>query len=309
MAKVILYDSFIPKDGYWRRVRGFKDHPKGGWPGVDYGIKTGSMLLAVANGAINKTYTIDDDKGFGRYVLIQLRDSKGKLSPFFVAYAHLSKVSVKPHQVVRQGQLIGYSGYSGYTIPNDSRGAHLHFSLLQRVNGVLVPIDPEHPSNVKWVIKNYKTPPYPPKPVPKPAPKPSPKPAPKPAPKPIPAPVVAPKPLPEEEKPPVLTPVEEKTEPTPMNNPLPNPPEIPVVEETKEDREEVEKPVEQPVKSGYKTTEFYVALVPFIILAVKNLLGIEFTEDFLIETITAVTGLINSALYIYSRVVVKTGVK
>jgi murein DD-endopeptidase MepM/ murein hydrolase activator NlpD len=148
-------DSFIPKDGYWRRTRGFKDH-KVGWAGIDYGLKIGSKLLAVTNGYVTTAWNKDDGKGFGRYIIYQIVDSKWNRTRYHVAYAHLNKVRVKKGQKIYQGQWIGDSGNSG-----GSTDPHLHFSLLEKLSGTLRARDPEHPSYVKWTIKNYKKPPYP----------------------------------------------------------------------------------------------------------------------------------------------------
>ena len=46
-------------------------------------------------------------------------------------YMHLSKMVVTPSEVVKQGQLIGYSGETGYT-----EGPHLHLSI--RIDGVSI---------------------------------------------------------------------------------------------------------------------------------------------------------------------------
>jgi len=44
-------------------------------------------------------------------------------------YGHLSKITVVPGQKVYQGQIIGYVGYSGVTIPRGPAGCHVHFDV------------------------------------------------------------------------------------------------------------------------------------------------------------------------------------
>lgn len=45
-------------------------------------------------------------------------------------YGHLSRIVVSPGQEVSQGQVIGYVGHTGYTIPRGPEGCHLHFDVF-----------------------------------------------------------------------------------------------------------------------------------------------------------------------------------
>ncbi len=45
-------------------------------------------------------------------------------------YGHLSKSVVDVGQKVFQGQIIGYVGCTGYTVPSGYRGCHLHFDVI-----------------------------------------------------------------------------------------------------------------------------------------------------------------------------------
>lgn len=88
---------------------------------VDLGhSKCGEAVFAVAGGKVQKT-------GFhrvaGRY--IRLLHPSGVVT----FYGHLSKILVSPGQEISQGQIIGYTGYSGYTIPPGPAGCHLHFEV------------------------------------------------------------------------------------------------------------------------------------------------------------------------------------
>ncbi len=49
-------------------------------------------------------------------------------------YGHLSGQAVSPGERVLQGQIVGYVGYSGYTIPAGPAGCHLHFEVRGAAN-------------------------------------------------------------------------------------------------------------------------------------------------------------------------------
>jgi murein DD-endopeptidase MepM/ murein hydrolase activator NlpD len=97
---------------------------KSGWHnGLDIGIPVGTPIFAADDG---KIMAADNNDGsgywqkyqYGRYVLITHSNNLNTL------YAHLSAVSVKKGDVVKRGDLIGYSGNTGY-----STGPHLHFGV------------------------------------------------------------------------------------------------------------------------------------------------------------------------------------
>ncbi len=79
-----------------------------------------SAVFAAASGVVQKTgiQTVA-----GRYVRI--------IHPNGVVtfYGHLSSIVVSAGQNVNQGQVIGYIGHSGYTIPAGPAGCHLHFDV------------------------------------------------------------------------------------------------------------------------------------------------------------------------------------
>ena len=90
--------------------------------GLDFGVTIGTPLYAVDNGVVSATG--DNEKvcrgvQYGKWVTI---DQQNNLSTL---YAHLSLIKVKPGQKVKKGDIIGYSGNSGY-----STGPHLHFSIF-----------------------------------------------------------------------------------------------------------------------------------------------------------------------------------
>lgn len=83
--------------------------------GIDYVANTGTSVYAAQTGKVIEI-TRGWAGGFGVSVLI---DHGGGLT---TRYAHLSSVAVSIGQNVGQGQLIAYSGNTGY-----STGPHLHF--------------------------------------------------------------------------------------------------------------------------------------------------------------------------------------
>lgn len=94
--------------------------------GVDFAASTGTAIYAPLGGVVVATGNTDSVSGcysWGRWIFI---DHKNGLSTI---YAHLSAISVTKGQTVETGQIIGYSGYSGYVDPPGMRGAHLHFGV------------------------------------------------------------------------------------------------------------------------------------------------------------------------------------
>ena len=85
--------------------------------GIDIGIPIGTPIYAIADGVVKATN--NEVKGYGLYIVIEHTQlKKSSLS------AHLSKFNVKVGQLVKQGQIIGYSGNTGL-----SSGPHLHFEI------------------------------------------------------------------------------------------------------------------------------------------------------------------------------------
>lgn len=89
--------------------------------GMDLGTPTGSRLYAPLTGtvrAIGNTDLVAGCYSWGKWILL---DHPNGLSTMF---AHLSQISVSPGQRVATGDIIGYTGNTGY-----STGPHLHFTL------------------------------------------------------------------------------------------------------------------------------------------------------------------------------------
>lgn len=91
---------------------------KGYHTGVDFAVKTGTPILAVANGKI-------EPANWGKSYGIQAIQ---KVAGGWVIYAHLSKLDVKVGDKVVKGQQIGLSGNTG-----NSSGPHLHFEMRDNI--------------------------------------------------------------------------------------------------------------------------------------------------------------------------------
>ncbi len=87
--------------------------------GVDYGAPRGTPVWAVADGVVTRAGRA---RGYGNLVTIK------HIGGVSTRYGHLSRINVKRGQKVRQRQMIGRVGKTGY-----ATGPHLHFEL--RVNG------------------------------------------------------------------------------------------------------------------------------------------------------------------------------
>lgn len=82
--------------------------------------RCGEPVFAVAAGEVQRT---GYDKIAGYFIRI--------LHPNGVVtfYGHLSKIITRTGEKVYPGQIIGYVGYSGFTIPSGPAGCHLHFDV------------------------------------------------------------------------------------------------------------------------------------------------------------------------------------
>lgn len=97
--------------------------------GMDFRAPLGTRVLASASGTIigvGDTDPVCPGASYGKWVLI--KHSNG----LSTVYGHLSSITVSEGQQVRMGQVVAYSGSSGY-----STGPHLHLSVFA-ANGVEV---------------------------------------------------------------------------------------------------------------------------------------------------------------------------
>ena len=89
--------------------------------GVDFRASMGTPVMAMADGKILGVGDTDQTcygASFGKFIFIEY--SNGLSSTF----GHLSLIKVEEGQMVKRGQIVGYSGNTGHTT-----GPHLHVSL------------------------------------------------------------------------------------------------------------------------------------------------------------------------------------
>jgi murein DD-endopeptidase MepM/ murein hydrolase activator NlpD len=93
-------------------------------PGIDIAVAEGTPIRAAADGTVIFTQPEASSGGYGNYTCI---DHGGGLS---TCYAHQTSFAVAAGQSVSQGDIIGYTGCTGYCL-----GPHLHFEV--RINGAV----------------------------------------------------------------------------------------------------------------------------------------------------------------------------
>lgn len=89
--------------------------------GTDFGVSCGTPVHAAASGTVIEEYF---NEGYGNRIIISHGQMRG--GSIATTYNHLSSFVASPGEHVGQGELIGYSGTSGY-----STGCHLHFMVLK----------------------------------------------------------------------------------------------------------------------------------------------------------------------------------
>ncbi len=112
----------------------------------DFDLSLYTPVVAVANG-LSAVAGYQRD-GYGNR--IQVRHANGTYS----LYAHLDSFCISPGEQVVRGQVIGFSGITGYT-----NGPHLHFSIIDQKNYSLpsmfsdigVPVEGEYCTSRNWI--------------------------------------------------------------------------------------------------------------------------------------------------------------
>ncbi len=102
----------------------FHDPRNPGHIGLDIAARMWDPIVSIADGVV---VFADWGGGYGNLVIV---DHEGGWRTY---YAHLSEISVENGQDVRQGELLGGAGTTGY-----STGPHLHFELRYQDR----PVDP-----------------------------------------------------------------------------------------------------------------------------------------------------------------------
>lgn len=107
-----------------------------GHNGIDIAVPEGTPVFAPCNGKIKVKN--EGTSGYGLHVKI-----RGWHGAKEVCLAHLSEAVVTDGQNINLGELIGYSGNTGY-----STGAHLHFGFRF--------LNPEHGKDIfEWKVRDY----------------------------------------------------------------------------------------------------------------------------------------------------------
>ncbi|MFN8216283.1 MAG: peptidoglycan DD-metalloendopeptidase family protein [Solirubrobacterales bacterium] len=87
-------------------------------PGIDIAVPEGTPIRAAADGTVALQQSEAESGGYGNYTCL---DHGGGLS---TCYAHQSSFAVSLGDSVSQGEVIGYTGCTGYCL-----GPHLHFEV------------------------------------------------------------------------------------------------------------------------------------------------------------------------------------
>lgn len=97
--------------------------------GIDGYAKEGTPVFAAVTGVVVHAGPHKFRQGWGRsfgiHVIVDNDKFKDGTPGLWAGYCHLSKVKVKPGQVVKMGQQIGWSGSTG-----NSTAPHLHFQIM-----------------------------------------------------------------------------------------------------------------------------------------------------------------------------------
>lgn len=106
---------------------GYRRHPILGYSklhtGTDFAAPSGTAIYAAADGVITfMGWNGGQRTGYGRYTIIRHNNT------YSTAYAHQSRFNTKLRKGsrVKQGQVIGYVGSTGY-----STGPHLHYEVIK----------------------------------------------------------------------------------------------------------------------------------------------------------------------------------
>ncbi|WP_181804407.1 M23 family metallopeptidase [Streptomyces shenzhenensis] len=115
VKKYTLSASFAQAGSHWSAKHS----------GQDFAVPTGTEVVAAHGGTVVKAGGdgAGDGPAYGNAIVV--KHGNGRYSQ----YAHLSRVDVRPGQIVRTGQHIGLSGNTG-----NSTGPHLHFEIRTTAN-------------------------------------------------------------------------------------------------------------------------------------------------------------------------------
>ena len=98
-----------------------KVYGSGGHNGVDFRASIGTKIKTALSGtvvAVGNTDKSCPHASYGKWVFVRHNNGLSTL------YAHFSKIKVAPGQILVTGDMVGWSGNTGY-----STGPHLHFGV------------------------------------------------------------------------------------------------------------------------------------------------------------------------------------
>lgn len=126
--------------------------------GIDCVGLTSKNIITPTNGKIVSSQIITEKNSpvwgdtweWGNYVKMD------DLNGFYLFFCHFASREVKAGQVVGKGQLVGVEGHTGYVLPPDARGSHLHFEVRRKKDNVS--IDPIEYFEIlyQWELNNLK---------------------------------------------------------------------------------------------------------------------------------------------------------
>ena len=143
-------DSYVVTQGY----NGEFTHKGHSQYAIDFGMEVGTKLYAAREGVVVKIKSDSNKRGdtkefakYGNHIIVEHSDST------FSTYYHLKKngVGVRVGQRVKRGQLIGYSGNTGF-----SRGPHLHFAVFKAVSAKSTKSLPIRFASIRGIINKPK---------------------------------------------------------------------------------------------------------------------------------------------------------
>ncbi len=123
-TRVLVYplDNVRITQKFGRTVDSVRLYAAGTHNGVDFAATPGSPIKAISDGVVEATGDTDiacRGASYGRFVFVRHKNGLASIS------GHLSLIKVRVGQEVSQGDVIGYSGSTGY-----ATGPHLHLGLF-----------------------------------------------------------------------------------------------------------------------------------------------------------------------------------
>lgn len=123
-TRVLVYplDNVRITQKFGRTVDSVRLYAAGTHNGVDFAATPGSPIKAISDGVVEATGDTDiacRGASYGRFVFVRHKNGLASIS------GHLSLIKVRVGQEVSQGEVIGYSGSTGY-----ATGPHLHLGLF-----------------------------------------------------------------------------------------------------------------------------------------------------------------------------------